>query len=577
MSRYESTHADECLVEACLQGDRDAFGALVTKYQSLVYGVCYNMTGNPIEAEDLSQETFLKAYIQLHALRDASKFANWMYRIAVNVCRMWGRQRERESSLVQSLTESASEAVEPESTSPYESEDVFRAVNTLSHENRLAVRLYYMSGMNSKQISQFLGISLDAVKSRLCQARKQLRKQLRKEIEAMLQDGYKAPAPNDGFKDTVLAIVDDWVEKYSEQDNVLGVAAIGELALDQFRADTGVIDLLYLKEESEGPQTIGGLDRGIFVSPHHVTVEELQAIACSTEDFYNTLASGVPVCNLLYDAQIYYDPEGWLARTKAYVRQHRFSEAVTQGIAQLNHTKGETRLEKYRQAATAEDWAASMWHLQRAAGFFTTGLLEKHGHMVWPSLYLRYPELVQEVSVAAGVPQLYSWFIKTHRLGKGKVEAEKAMQQMERILHEQRIRYIDPFSEMVGKHCTEQVPRGMLYKAFSLGKTWDVSFWQFRTVLQPCINAGNYDQAILSLWAWVMYGGILNIPFLFESIIKGQEIPQDRPDFIRALGELDCMNDNLYQLILQFYGLEDASGAVVAETFKIVEQIAVLL
>ena len=166
---------------------------------------------------------------------------------------------------------------------------------------------------------------------------------------------------------------------------------------------------------------------------------------------------------------------------------------MTQGIAQLNHIKGKDRLEKYHQAATAKDSAASIWQLQRAAGFFTTSILEKHGHMVWPFSYLRYPELVQEASATVGMPQLYSRFAEMHRLGTEKTETEKAMQQMERILHTQRIRYIDPFSAMVEKHCTKQVPREMLEKAFSLGMTWDVSFWQFRTVLQPCINAGNYD------------------------------------------------------------------------------------
>ena len=102
----DSTHADESLVEKSLSGNFDAFGALVAKYRSLVFGVCYNMTNNPVDAEDLSQEAFLSAFTQLHALRDPPKFGNWLYQITHNACRMWHRRRKIENAAMGSLTES---------------------------------------------------------------------------------------------------------------------------------------------------------------------------------------------------------------------------------------------------------------------------------------------------------------------------------------------------------------------------------------------------------------------------------------------------------------------------------------
>jgi len=65
---------DEALVYQSLQGDRKAFGQLVAKYQNAVYGLCFHIVGNFADAQDLTQEVFIKAYLELPKVRDHTKF-----------------------------------------------------------------------------------------------------------------------------------------------------------------------------------------------------------------------------------------------------------------------------------------------------------------------------------------------------------------------------------------------------------------------------------------------------------------------------------------------------------------------
>ena len=77
---------DTELVLRALQGDKKAFGELVDKHQGVVYGLCFHLVGNFADAQDLAQEAFVQAYLDLHQLREPDKFANWLYRVTMNVC-----------------------------------------------------------------------------------------------------------------------------------------------------------------------------------------------------------------------------------------------------------------------------------------------------------------------------------------------------------------------------------------------------------------------------------------------------------------------------------------------------------
>ena len=68
--------SDDAIVKRCLEGDIDAFGLLVDRYQNAVYGLCYHMVGNFADAQDLTQEAFVKAYMTLSRIEDPAKFAS---------------------------------------------------------------------------------------------------------------------------------------------------------------------------------------------------------------------------------------------------------------------------------------------------------------------------------------------------------------------------------------------------------------------------------------------------------------------------------------------------------------------
>src|SRR5438067_935784 len=87
------------LVERVRAGEREAYGQLVERCQGLIYQLCYGVTGNPSDAEELAHETFVEAYLKLPQLRDPQRFAPWLKTLALNLCRMWYRQRRREVEL----------------------------------------------------------------------------------------------------------------------------------------------------------------------------------------------------------------------------------------------------------------------------------------------------------------------------------------------------------------------------------------------------------------------------------------------------------------------------------------------
>ena len=86
------TDDEQDWLKLSLQGDQAAFESLVRRYQRMIYALAYRMTGSAADAEDLTQETFIRAHGQLPAFRTDAKFSSWLYRIAMNHCLNW-RQR----------------------------------------------------------------------------------------------------------------------------------------------------------------------------------------------------------------------------------------------------------------------------------------------------------------------------------------------------------------------------------------------------------------------------------------------------------------------------------------------------
>lgn len=167
-------------IERARSGDRAAFGQLVLAYERPVYNLTYRMLGNPAEAEDAAQETFLRAYSKLATYQPDRKFANWLLSIASHHCidRLRRRARAPQLSLEEPLPPQwlVSEADLPDQVlgREQERERVRKVLNTLPSDYRAAVVLRYWYGMSYREIASTMRTTESAIKSRLHRARQQM-------------------------------------------------------------------------------------------------------------------------------------------------------------------------------------------------------------------------------------------------------------------------------------------------------------------------------------------------------------------------------------------------------------------
>jgi len=208
---------DEILIKRTLSGDKNAFGLLVEKYKGIVCGLTYHKVGNFQDAEDLAQEAFIRAYQNLHNLKEYDKFAHWLYSIASNTCVAWLRKRrlntvslELESDVVNiiDVSPTPSEVVESK-----ELQNVVQdAIAKLPEPNRLAITLYYMDGLSVQEVSDFLNVPAGTVKSRLHNARKQLKG----ELISMVEQTFVKNKPDEEFTPQLQARIDSVLAESTE-------------------------------------------------------------------------------------------------------------------------------------------------------------------------------------------------------------------------------------------------------------------------------------------------------------------------------------------------------------------------
>ncbi|MDQ1317935.1 MAG: hypothetical protein QG588_1590 [Candidatus Poribacteria bacterium] len=174
---------DDQLVNKTLEGNIDAFGILVDKYRGLVHGLAFHIVGNFQDAEDIAQDTFIKAYENLTDLKDKLKFGNWLKIITLNTCKMWLRRSTLE--LPSHSKNDIDEYIPPD----YEIQEiVYKALSALSSKNQIVIALFYLDDLSYKEISDFLGLPVSTVQSRIQRARQQLKEEVLKMAEDILQN-----------------------------------------------------------------------------------------------------------------------------------------------------------------------------------------------------------------------------------------------------------------------------------------------------------------------------------------------------------------------------------------------------
>jgi len=180
---------DALLIEEALEGDSEAFGQLVRKYQDRLYNTLAHMVGCRTEAEDVTQEAFVQAYLKLDTFRQDSKFYTWLYRIAFNTAVSRRRKKRVEMSIEQGRELLGEEPVE-EGESPEDrllrheqAQQVHAALAELNEEHRAILVLREMDGCCYESIAEVLDVPIGTVRSRLHRARSQLREQLKEVLQ----------------------------------------------------------------------------------------------------------------------------------------------------------------------------------------------------------------------------------------------------------------------------------------------------------------------------------------------------------------------------------------------------------
>jgi RNA polymerase sigma-70 factor (ECF subfamily) len=182
----------EALVRRCQQGDRLAIEVLIRRYQNYVYRLCYLVMRNEQDAEDMTQETFIRAFRALprFEIREGKNLEGWLYRIAVNACRSRMRRKwyqvlpwpDPAPPLVSEVEAQPDRVVMQDE----ERQRMMAAIDSLGEKHRLVVVLRYYGGFSNEEIAEALSIPSGTVRSRLHVARKRLRKLLEEEEKAPL-------------------------------------------------------------------------------------------------------------------------------------------------------------------------------------------------------------------------------------------------------------------------------------------------------------------------------------------------------------------------------------------------------
>jgi RNA polymerase sigma-70 factor (ECF subfamily) len=178
---------DAVVVDRARGGDPEAFRQLVERHSRPIFRVAYRMTGNEHDADDVVQETFLRAYKQLETFQERANFSTWLHRIAINCSLDLLRSRSRHDKHyagdpASEELQHAVRALDPQPDrlllSAELQQHVVLALERLSGNERTAFMLRHFEGMPVEEIGQTLGIQVNAAKHTIFRAVRKLREAL---------------------------------------------------------------------------------------------------------------------------------------------------------------------------------------------------------------------------------------------------------------------------------------------------------------------------------------------------------------------------------------------------------------
>jgi RNA polymerase sigma factor (sigma-70 family) len=167
---------DNYYIEKVLEGQTGYFSFLVEKYQDIVFSIALKVLKNREDAEEMAQESFVKAYRSLHTYRSKAKFSTWLYRITYNTCISETRKRKNIIAYTDDIKindegeEMNFDGLSEENREKY----VKAALEKLPHDEYTLILLYYFKDQSVEEISKVTGITISNTKVKLHRARKKI-------------------------------------------------------------------------------------------------------------------------------------------------------------------------------------------------------------------------------------------------------------------------------------------------------------------------------------------------------------------------------------------------------------------
>src|SRR6185295_14029945 len=185
---------DNELISRVLKGDQQAYAGLVSRYQNYVFTLSLRFTKNREDAEEVSQDIFIKAYRSLADFKGASKFSTWLYTIVNTTCITFLRKKKLE---IHSLDNEKVFEVADNKDSGFSANQVEQksrvgmvnqAIGLLNPDDAEIITLFYKNEQSLEEISQILGVETNAAKVRLHRARTRLKDKMEKHFAAEVRD-----------------------------------------------------------------------------------------------------------------------------------------------------------------------------------------------------------------------------------------------------------------------------------------------------------------------------------------------------------------------------------------------------
>jgi RNA polymerase sigma-70 factor (ECF subfamily) len=199
-------------------GDTAAYGQLVERYQGHVYGLAFSILGNWVDAQDVAQDAFIRAYVNLASLDNPDKFASWLRRVAFSTCMDFVRQHRPglfqqmgSPADVDQLQVADAGPPPPELLQQAEAADaVLRAVAALPAKYRIPLTMFHLNGLSYQKVAEFLDVPLGTAKSLIHHAKQLLKPALAAyapEVGQMIEEVFREHKLRPSFNDRVEQMI----------------------------------------------------------------------------------------------------------------------------------------------------------------------------------------------------------------------------------------------------------------------------------------------------------------------------------------------------------------------------------